>query len=429
MIAVITLLIELVMLALINLGQNSNSISNATASVLIFLFSASFFISVQSSRKLKLYRSSLMLGYLLRIFLLYFDIFGRNVFILPHSAADSEAFYSNMVYYSQGMVFRSGTYGTYIEMMGTVFKYIGINRLYGQFLNLLFSIVALIFLAYALNELNVDDNVKHRIYKILCFLPNYAILSSVLLREAPVNMFLTISFYFIVQWYMFKQEKYFLLASVFVLPAAAMHSGSIAVLVGYIIIRFIYDNESEKFVLKLRNIVVTVVIVTITAYVLSRTGGRFLGKFKNVDSIDDVAITSYAGGSSYAQYVGDSSNPLRMIVYTIPRIFYFIFSPLPWQWRGLSDIIMFLFSSIFYFLTVLNTIQFLHSKEKHNRPLVIALFIVAMTTVFVFAWGTSNSGTAARHRDKIITIFALIWALSYNWNESNKKNRRRRREA
>ena len=418
MFAILALLLEIGLLSLINMGQSGGSISNTFATVLILLFSLAFIGYVQSKRKLKLYRSALVFGYLFRVFLLYFDLFGRRIFMLPNSGADSEMFYRSICNCAKGLSYRSGTY---VDMMGMVFKLVGTNRLYGQFLNMLFSVVALVFLAYTFNEMNISDVVKHRVYTIVCFLPNYAILSSIFLREAPVNMFITISLFFLVKWYVYKREMYYLLASAFVFPAAALHSGSIAVLAGYIVIRIIYDNEIEKISFKFRNALVSAVIVALAVFVLARTGDRFLGKFSNVETIEDIAKTSTSGGSSYAQYVGDSSSPLSMIVYTIPRVFYFVFSPLPWQWRGLGDIIMFVFSSLFYLHVVLKLMIFLRTKDKHNRSFTILLFLVAIVTVFVFAWGTSNVGTAVRHRDKIITLFSIIWALSINTNIQNIK--------
>ena len=80
-------------------------------------------------------------------------------------------------------------------------------------------------------------------------------------------------------------------------------------------------------------------------------------KFGRVDSIGDVANTLDYGGSSYAQYVGDSSSIQNMLIYTIPRIGYFLFSPFPWQWRGISDIIAFVFSSMFYMYAVYAAIK------------------------------------------------------------------------
>ena len=139
----------------------------------------------------------------------------------------------------------------------------------------------------------------------------------------------------------------------------------------------------------------------------------------NIDEISDIATGNGLGGSSYARYVGNSSNPLNMIIYTPLRIVFFLFSPFPWQWRGLSDIIAFVFSSLFFLYTAWCNIRFLRSGEKKNRTLVIALTIVAVCTAFVFAWGVSNTGTACRHRDKMAIIWGFVLALTYH-TKANK---------
>ena len=135
-------------------------------------------------------------------------------------------------------------------------------------------------------------------------------------------------------------------------------------------------------------------------------------KMVKIETIDDIASGVVKGGSSYAAYVGNSSTPLNMLLYTLPRIVFFLFSPFPWHWRGLSDIIAFCFNSVFYMGAVYSAWKYLRSKERENRNLLIALLIVALVTVFVFAWGTSNTGTAVRHRDKMVILYGMIWALS-----------------
>ena len=76
---------------------------------------------------------------------------------------------------------------------------------------------------------------------------------------------------------------------------------------------------------------------------------------------------------------------------------------------------------MFFLYVAWSDIRFLRSKEKKNRTLVIALTIVAVCTVFVFAWGVSNTGTACRHRDKITIIWGLLLALVYVPNRKIKK--------
>ena len=102
------------------------------------------------------------------------------------------------------------------------------------------------------------------------------------------------------------------------------------------------------------------------------------------------------------------------------------------MWRGMADITAFMFSSLYYLVTILSVLKYLRLGEatnKRNRVIVISLFVVALATSFVFAWGTSNAGTASRHRDKMVTLMAILWALSSDGAQkaisANQKNRRR----
>ena len=248
---------------------------------------------------------------------------------------------------------------------------------------LLFSILSLILVCSLLQEVEIDNHVRNTVCMLVCLLPNLAILSSIFLRESIVAMFITISFYLFYKWMNGKGNIFFIFSFVSAFYASYFHSGSAAVAIGYIAVVLLYDRGSKTF--------------------------RFRGK--------------NLGGSSYAQYVGNSSNPISMILFTPLRIVFFLFSPFPWQWRGLSDIIAFFFSSLFFLYTAWCDIRFLKSGEKKNRTLVIALTIVASCTAFVFAWGVSNTGTACRHRDKMTIIWGLILALTMNNPKMNRKRK------
>lgn len=140
----------------------------------------------------------------------------------------------------------------------------------------------------------------------------------------------------------------------------------------------------------------------------------------NINSIGDIGSTNSEGGSSYAAYVGDSSSIINMVIFTIPRIVYFLFSPFPWQWRGLGDIIAFVFSSLFYLLVLKNAIVCMKKDKSSNKNYAIVIFIVALCTAFVFSWGVTNTGTATRHRDKMIVVYAVLYSLSH-YNCRDKK--------
>ena len=417
MVAILGLLLEFVLLAAMK-ASGMSDVGDGVALFLIVLFTAAFIASVQRDRRLRRLKMPLMQGYFWRLFLLLFDRYGRGIFELPNASGDAENFYSSAVEYSQ---YGGWTRTPYPQLMGTIFRYIGTNRLYGQFVSMLFSIVALVFLAYTLHELSISESTKNRVYRTVCLLPNFAILSMAFIREGVITMFLTFSFYCFIHWTKRKQERYFLFAVLWVIPAARFHSGTIAALIGYMAIRFIYDNRGDNLRITFSSVLLGLLLVMAASFLFINYGDALLEKFGNIDSIDDIANTNDTAGSSYARYVGNSNNPLNMVIFTLPRMIYFLFSPFPWQWRGLGDLIAFFFSGLYYLMVIIDAVRYLRQKGAPNHAVVFALFVLALVTSFVFGWGCSNSGTAARHRDKLVTLFALLWALS-----TDGQTRRRR---
>ncbi len=410
MIACFTLVLEIGFLTVLHsLGWQMD---NASASLMILLFTFTFFLTVERNGLLKRYKAQILLGYFLRIGLLYFDLFANRFFVLPNSGADADMFYNYAVRY---MNYGGSTRTFYPVIMGSVFKLIGINRLYGQFLSMLSSIAALCIFVYIIKELNICDETATKVIGIVMLLPNAAILSSLFLREAIACMLITISIYMLALWMKRKSEFYFLLAILFSLPAALLHSGIIGIPVSYLIIRLLYDKYNNRIRLRFTNVVASLALVLIFTYVFSNyrnVSDALLSKMMNVDSLEDIANTNDTAGSSYAAYVGNSNSIANMIVYTFPRLLYFLFSPFPWQWRGVNDIITFFFSSLFYLVAITSVISYIKRNNRDNDAALLSFFMIALITTFIFGWGVSNAGTAARHRDKLFTIYGIIWALS-----------------
>lgn len=134
-----------------------------------------------------------------------------------------------------------------------------------------------------------------------------------------------------------------------------------------------------------------------------------------MEDINDIvyrAEVAESGGSAYV--VGGEVNSLMDLVKNSPiRMFYFITSPLPWAWRGLNDIIAFLFSALFYLVSYIYAIRSFKLKINNKKyNFIKAIFIICILGAFVFAWGTSNAGTAMRHRDKFIVNYVVMLALA-----------------
>lgn len=378
--------------------------------IMISVFSLVYILKISKSEKYAFYMRELVSGYLLRVFLLFFDIYGKNIYTLPNSGPDANSFFKSAQWYA-GFSTQGTDMGSYAYVMGSIFKFIGVNRLYGQFLMLLCSMVAIHLFLSILILLNIDYHIKKKVLLIVCLLPNFAILSVIFLREAVVTMFIAISLYFFLKWFSGKTLFFLLLSLLSCFSACYFHSGSAGLIVGYIIILFLYSSYKERFTLSVLNIIIASFLVVIMGYLFLNYSEILFSKMTSVDSISEIANTTEFGGSSYARYVGNSSSIRNMVIFTIPRIFYFLFSPFPWQWRGLSDIIAFCFSSMFYFVAARSAIGNLRFMSRKNKDKTIAIIIISISIVFVFAWGVSNTGTAARHRDKLVMLFATLYAL------------------
>ena len=393
--------------------------SNMFISMFILIFSLAYYTDIYNNEVLIPIRNALALGYFLRLLLLLWDTYGRSIYVLPNIASDAEMFYGNALSVAAG---GESNRGFFCYFIGYIFKYLGTSRFYAQFLLMLCSMAALHFGDKTMRLCSVDDRSRSYVMSVLCLLPNFAILSVGLLRESIVTMFLAISAYYFICWILKEKDYWLILASCFVFVAMRFHSGTIAVLVAYILARLIYNKRTATISFSLLNIVPTFMFLIVAVFIINQYGDLFLGKFISVDSLADVANTSTAGGSSYAHFVGNSNNPLNMIIYTVPRIVFFLFSPMPFQWRGVEDIIAFFFSSLFYIVVSWRTIIYLRRRDVGNKVIVQMLFIVVFAAIFVFAWGVSNTGTATRHRDKMIILFGVMYALTKTQNIYGGKN-------
>ena len=411
MISIVTLLFEFVILAVFK-STGTTDVGNFLAAILIMIHTLVTIGTLNKNRKLKSLSKYLVFAYLLRLLFLSIDLFTYPRIALPDGHADEDMFKR----------------GFYPKLMGTLFRFIGTNRFFGQYVSMLPSIVALAFLAFSLYELQINGSVRKRVFGTVCLMPYNAILSSLFIREAFMYMFLSMSYYHIVLWTKSKKEREYFVAAGLVLPAALFHSGTIAVLIGYIVIRLIYDNKRETVEITIKNVFAAIVVASLTAFVLSQSGSSFLGKFSSLDSIEEIANTYDFAASSYTRYVGNSDSIINFILYSPLRLFFFVFSPVPFLWRGASDVIAFTFSTMIYVAAIWNVIKYLGLKteSKHNKVRVIIISFVALAILFVFSWGTSNAGTALRHRDKTLVLFAILWALSLDGRQVGDASLRRR---
>mgnify|MGYP000497214018 FL=1 len=97
MIAIIVLIIEFIILAFFN--SMDIEITDGIAIIMIIVYSIVFLGYVTSNKKLRKYKGALIAGYFMRIGLLFLDIYGKKIYVLPNSGYDSEMYFRCAVEY------------------------------------------------------------------------------------------------------------------------------------------------------------------------------------------------------------------------------------------------------------------------------------------------------------------------------------------
>ena len=397
--------------------SQSTEYINTFVIISIFIFSGAFFFDIRQISAYKKYGVPLSAGYLFRILLLFYDVYTNNPLHLPlvggALSSDHLRFYNAAVGYTQGVETNYG--GFFPRLLGAIFSITGISRLWAEFIVMVFSIFTILVFTRIIDDLDIPVIYRRAGVYLICLLPNYAFLSAVLRRETFITFFVALSTKYFINWIRGKGEnKAFILAIVFAMGASLFHGATGLIILCYIFIRLIYSPMRKAYTLEIKNILGALIFFVAFLFIYAKFGDVFFGKIDSKLSSGVYSVTRDAGRTSYAKYVGDAKTPLRMIIFAVPRFLYFMFSPFPWQWRGLSDVITFLFSSCVYLYIILSAVQYIRRSDKsdENRSIVIALLVVVLLGAEVFAWGTTNTGTATRHRDKFIVIYAILFSIS-----------------
>lgn len=371
-------------------------------------------------------------AYFYRLLLLIWDVYFSNSFVLPNSGSDAILFHNVGIAKSVGD-FTNNYGGVYTDFLGYIYNFYGASPIIGRYINLLFSIGVIILIIQILDMLKINS--KNRILGIylISFLPNYAILSVVLRRESIIIYCVTISIYFIFKWYLGFKVKDFFFSILFALFASMFHSGALAILFGYFYFYTFLDKKNRTLKIN-KNSILALIIIMLFFYVANELVGETLFfKFQNVSELEDItsSIGDSRGGSGYSIGVNLGNTSLDFLVNTPIRVFYFLLSPMPWDWRGGNDIFAFTFSSIFYgYISIFSLKTFFEFRNEKNKYItIIGILLITLTTaVLMFSWAVSNAGTALRHRDKFISIYIILYLISKEiillkrgkQNESNK---------
>lgn len=313
--------------------------------------------------------------------------------------------------YENGVNIGRGAYSDYI--VNPIYKLIQIrSAIIFEVLNIFFSLLININIYTILKKLKINKKLLIFLIIISALSPISLIYRTGVLREAIIIMFISFSLRNFIYYCKEKKSVYIIKSFIYIGLGAIFHSGVIFIVIGYFF--SLLGTGKDKKIYKILIILLGIVgFILFKDILLEKVGGGDVEAIIRANNYTSLKMA----GSGYLQNL--TTNSLGEIIIYLPLfIFYFLYSPTPDMFRGVIDIVSFVLnSSIFIYLTVYGGYKFKKIRKKltdQDKIMIKSLFISIIFTVIVFSIGTRNAGTALRHRDKIIPLLIVLFAIIKN---------------
>lgn len=394
---------------------------------LLFLATAVFCLIAVYLHRWLLY--PLLFAYLFRCFLVMLDY--TRVFRPPGATADATRFtwiaheYSLMEWPRLIDRLRLFTSDFYPWLGGALQKIVGQSELMLISTSFFFGHVIVVVISVIVYQLWGRRQAVMAAY-IMALYPFAAFNSILAMREEVSIMFFSIGLYFFIRWIRGIAPLGLLSSGFFFVLAISFHPGWVGAFVGiaiyllYFLYRAVKTNDGGR-VTKLHAFKVLLALGMLLGSVgmIALGDGISLGKGVEIggdgesdigDAIEERFNREARGGSAYPGFIAQG-NPYTQPWLIPARIVYFHFSPFPWDLRSPRQILG-VVSSVLYAFLAWRLYRGWHQIKYREEALALLLIFGAIT--FIFAIGVTNIGTAIRHKTKLLGLFVILAAASFD---------------
>ena len=331
-------------------------------------------------------------GLMLRMAALYYD---RTVAWLPFNTTDAQRFHELSVETANALpdVLLEHFTGFYSQVLGVIYYIFGPYQFWGHFLNISFVMLA------ATKLLDIADLMKLTLTnkKIMSFIWMFApipfLMSYALLREGSMYYFVVLSIYYFLKWTKDYRLFNIIMAVLSVYIGSKYHEGLIAVAVPYLYAFIFYDRQKNKIKMNGLNITcITTAFILFLAFIGSEAGQEYIQK-TNAET---------GGGSAYLTNL-KVETPIEFLFAGPIKAVFLVYSPMPWLVRNPMDIITLLLDSSLWIYTTYLFVKNYKTIDSRYKLLMLCIILGG----FVYGMGTLNTGTAIRHRNKLMA-FTLV---------------------
>lgn len=354
-----------------------------------------------------------ILGTFLRVVLISFYFAGVN---LPESGGDAKNFFHEGRAVFDYLFFggdKIQIINPYSNVIGLSMVYSGDNIGFALFMNTVCYII-IAYVLYEIIKILSNGNKKSAINGviILSVFPIDILYSSVLLREQTIIMFMILSFLFLLRYIKNGVFFEFLISVLFHSLGVLFHSGILFLLAVHLYVLIFY----KKRIKVIRYKILKTVSLGFFGIILFNLLGRlpkfaFMKDIFNIEYLNHVVVGRFLAstGTGRTAYLMNlmPSNLMDFVLYLPIRIAYFLFAPFIWMLGGAGDLFV-LLDGFFYLILIILAFKRLKILENKIKKAIILYFFAF---VVVFGIGTTNYGTAMRHRHKILWLITAVAVL------------------
>lgn len=358
-----------------------------------------------------IYYRILLIGLGLRLFFLICTC--TDIFPVPDAHGDADNFHDIALGHPDFFADDDYHLTNYTRFLSSLYVITLDSRWFAQFLNLVFGVMTLVFIRRIMCILDVPENIAERVLLVAALMPFLNVYSIVLLREAWIIFFVVLSLYYFIRWYLkFGNGSVQIIKCLLsILLAMWMHAGVIGFLLGYFVAFVTYYRDKDKIRIS-KSTYVALLFLLLFAYVMILNADTLLAKFA-VEDFGEYAETKSSGEGGERDYLTwlDLSSPSKILLFLPLKVVYFLYSPIIIDWRDLNDIAAFVLDSSVFIVTswiVLKRKVAVPQYRLLKRFLILSVFV----TTVLFSFGTSNTGTAIRHRAKICSFLLVAASIS-----------------
>ena len=283
---------------------------------------------------------------------------------------------------------------------------------------------ATVFYTYRIGIFLAGEEAGWRAARLVTFFPSLILWSAMGIRDA-----LAILAIVAVVWHTISLKLRFTLPSAVMLLAALMMIGTLreymfplmgcAVVLGI----FLTDLRSAP-----RNLIAVAILACLLLLIYRQTS---IGeKFVSQASLADIQRMRDGGAigarTAYMTDV-DISTPQGALLFLPLGIAYFLFSPFPWQIGGIRHLLP--LPEMLYWYSLIPVIFFaMRRLLKDNFQVAIVVLVSTIVLTVSYGLGSSNVGTAYRHRGQVMPLLLAVAAAGLTLQENERRRLRQSQE-